>query len=216
MWILAVGDAGGAEVVNRETTAGASTISSTHRRHGLFITGAAGSGAAAGDPAGRSESDRSAHVPSNGPGASRAIATHQPARASTNGTSHIVAMVRRNPKTSWAVSAVPTYRWSARSLTIAESWAESATTDAPQARATTTTSQNGSPGMATTSAAVPETSMAATADRLLPTRSPTTPAMMLPGAPAAITANARIEGSRPDPWSSTASARNSAIQAHIA
>src|SRR5687767_5654539 len=151
-----------------------------------------------------------ASVPSAGPGASAANAQRQPTRSTRAGINQIVATVNRKPIASWSVTAVPTYRWSATSVTIVENWAESATTQKPHTSPTaSTTAGRVSISAPIVSAQTPEIAIDRIVVRVRPQQSPSTPPAQQPTPPAAITpnvANAAPRSGSGSPWAARTAA----------
>ncbi len=96
--------------------------------------------------------------------------------------------VSTKPEASWVVSAVPTESSSARSDTIVENWAESATTQNPQKSPRASTNSGcASARKPITVATAPDSASAEPAASSRPRRSLITPPSQLPIAPAPTT-----------------------------
>src|SRR5438132_1950103 len=131
-----------------------------------------------------------ATTPRAGPGASAPNAHLHPTVERSAPTSAIEAVVSRNPRQIWRVSAVPRYLGSASSVTHAENCALSATTDAPQMTAIASSAAGLAPKKNPTARQhAPETAIAAEATAVRPKRSAAIPAATQPAAPAPITRN---------------------------
>jgi len=139
------------------------------------------------------------------PGTSRAIAAHpragptaraakahpHPARSASHGTRWMAGRVSAKPRQVCTVSIVPARPGGACSATLAENWAESATTATPHTRQSATVAAGACPKANPASRQhAPLAAMAQMVSRALPIRSARRPPAMQPNAPAPITAKA--------------------------
>jgi hypothetical protein len=110
----------------------------------------------------------------------------------------MVTTVSENPRASCRVSAVPTYRWSATSVTMVENCAESATTQKPHTSPTATGTHAGAPSVRPmTALAAPEETIATDVSQARPCRSASRPPTTHPAAPTAMVANAAAGAAHP-------------------
>src|SRR5712671_1852741 len=120
-----------------------------------------------------------AAIPTAGPRARTIQASRQPSPpfGSIKPTPRIVNPVSVKPTAVWTDSADPAVPGGASSETAVENWAESATTDAPQIRATIVRSQGGAPNNSPARTADdPEIAIATIVVAVRPNRSATAPA----------------------------------------
>ncbi len=112
----------------------------------------------------------------------------------THGMIWIASTVRAKPIPSCSVTAVPTKRGSASSVTAAENWALSATIVTPQTSATSAKSQPGpSKAKPITSAEAPESPIISAVVAQRPIRSDSAPARTQPKPPDATTRKVSID-----------------------
>src|ERR1043166_2564520 len=130
----------------------------------------------------------------------------------------IEIVVSRKPMQVCIVNAVPTYCGSPSSVTQAENWAESATTDAPQIAATITSNHRSPPKRnPVPRQQLPLTAIAHEVITVRPSRSASSPAATQPAAPQPITKNEATSAVEAEAFETLRLARIiTGIQTHIA